>query len=505
MGQGKRYEGGNKINTKKVFGLVVAIIVIVMCIISFQKILTSNNSKLSETDAALGYFPVYTGSKWGVIDSNGNYVINPIYTEMIVIPDNTKDIFICTYDMNLETDTYKVKVVNKNNQEIFTNYDKIELLDNYDSSNNIWYEKNILKVQKEGYYGIINYDGKELLKCEYEQIYTLKNVSNALVIQKNNKVGICNGIGEIIVKPEYKVVYPLGENAKTGYIIVDEEDKYGIINSNKKVIIEPQYKEIKQISNDNLFIVNDGVSKIVDKDNQVILDNVSEEIISINNKNIIVNNANKYNIINLQNETLLDEDYDYLEYIFDNYYVAKKADRYGVINTENQVKIDFNYLSISYRMDAKFLEAENESYETEIYDSQFNYKVKGIINEVNNEVGYIRIRVEDEYKYYNFKFEEKQNNEILLGKTLYLSKKNGKYGFIDKNNNVIVDYIYDDAKEQNAYGYSAVKMNNLWGVIDKMGKVILEPTYELKDNVIIDFINKYYLGQDLNLNYYTDK
>ena len=69
----------------------------------------------------------------------------------------------------------------------------------------------------------------------------------------------------------------------------------------------------------------------------------------------------------------------------------------------------------------------------------------------------------------------------------------------------MVDYIYDDAKEQNSYGYSAVKKDKSWGVIDKMGKLIVEPQYELKNNLIIDFIDKYYLGRDINLNYYTDK
>ena len=28
----------------------------------------------------------------------------------------------------------------------------------------------------------------------------------------------------------------------------------------------------------------------------------------------------------------------------------------------------------------------------------------------------------------------------------------GKYGFVDKNGKVVVDYIYDDATEQNEYG-----------------------------------------------------
>ena len=211
------------------------------------------------------------------------------------------------------------------------------------------------------------------------------------------------------------------------------------------------------------------------------------------------------NIIDLTGNMLLKSDYEYLQYCFDDFYIAKKDNKFGIIDLNENNKIDFKYLSISYREEANFIEAENENFETEIYDSDFNNRVSGIVTEVNTENGYIRMRVGEDYKYYNFKFEEKQNYEILTGKTLYLSKKNGKYGYIDKNKNVIVDYIYDDAKEQNNYGYSAVKVNNLWGVIDKMGKLIVEPKYELKDNLVIDFINKYHLGRDINLNYYTDK
>ena len=88
MGQGRRYEDVNsKINIKKVIGFIIAIIVLIMCIISFQKILSTDNMGSGANDAVLGYFPVYTEGKWGVIDSNGNFVINPIYSEMIVVPD----------------------------------------------------------------------------------------------------------------------------------------------------------------------------------------------------------------------------------------------------------------------------------------------------------------------------------------------------------------------------------------------------------------------------------
>lgn len=37
----------------------------------------------------------------------------------------------------------------------------------------------------------------------------------------------------------------------------------------------------------------------------------------------------------------------------------------------------------------------------------------------------------DDYKYYNFKFEEKPASNLLTSNTLFLSKKDGKYGFVD--------------------------------------------------------------------------
>ena len=124
---------------------------------------------------------------------------------------------------------------------------------------------------------------------------------------------------------------------------------------------------------------------------------------------------------------------------------------------------------------------------------------------MNTENGYMKLKISDEYKYYNFKFEEKNINDILPNNKIYLSKKDGKYGYIDKKGNVVVEYIYDDAKELNKYGFAAVKKDNLWGAIDKEGKVVIEPTYNLENNLKIDFIGKWHFGFDLNMNYYCNE
>ena len=124
---------------------------------------------------------------------------------------------------------------------------------------------------------------------------------------------------------------------------------------------------------------------------------------------------------------------------------------------------------------------------------------------MNQEKGYIELRQNDEYKYYNFKFEEKDVKEILNNNTIYLSKKDGKYGFVDKDGNVVVDYKYDDATEQNEYGYASIKKDGKWGSVDNKGNVVIEPTYDLEDYLMIDFIGNWHLGKDLNMNYYNQE
>ena len=101
--------------------------------------------------------------------------------------------------------------------------------------------------------------------------------------------------------------------------------------------------------------------------------------------------------------------------------------------------------------------------------------------------------------------EEKEIKDVLSANTLYLSKQNGKYGFVDKNGVVIVDYIYDDATEQNEYGYAGIKKDGKWGAIDSTGKVIVNPTYTLSQNTVVSFIARWHLAPDLNANYYTDE
>ena len=502
MSKGKRYETEGQLNYQKVFAVIIALIVLVMFVVIIKNVISQRSEATKESE----YFTIYSADKYGVIDKEGNEVIAPSYQEMIVIPDKEKDVFICTYDINDETGEYKTKALNRKNEEIFTQYEQIEPIENADQNENIWYEDNVLRVKKDGKYGLIDLNGKELLNCEYEEIYALQGIENSLIIVKDGKVGLANNSGSIIVDPNYREIKNLGETYKEGYITITEDGKYGVISTTKKQLLENNYEEIMQVYLPNYYLIREaGALKLIDSSGATILEQGFEEIKSTTSRGVIFTVGGLYGEMSTTGEVLIEAKYQDLKEQKEGIYIAKQNDLYGIIDNEENVKVPFEYTGITYNQEANINIAEDAEYNTSIIDSEFNVKLKGILSEINTEKSYIRMRIDDEYKYYNFKLEEKPNTEILTENTIFLSKKDGKYGYVDKKGNVVVDYTYDDATEQNEYGFASVKKNGVWGSINKEGETVIEPTYNLDNYLVIDFIGKWHLGQDLNMNYYCEQ
>lgn len=494
--RGRRYDNEPKLNLKKVIGVILALAVIVMIVVSIVNIVKTSKDKVEVKKYS--YYTAYQNGKFGVINDEGETVIEPIYNDIVSIPNNSKAIFICTYDVNDTDGTYKTKAINEKNEEILTGYDKIEAIDNYDSKQNIWYEDNILRVSKNGKYGLIDFEGKEVLACDYDEITALKGVKSNIVVKKAGNVGLVNEKGQTIVPVQYKDIIALKEGYKNEYIIINENNQYGVISTSGAVLIEPKYEEAKYLKSSNMFAVKEaGVWKLVNTENgNIIIDGGYDDIIEARPDNIVVVKEGKYGVINANKEEKITPQYEELKYAFSIYYIAKKDGKYGIINLENEEIKPFEYINMSYVEEAGFIQADKSETETVIFDSNLGQKTSGIISEINSDKGYIKVYENNEYKYYNFKFEEKKLADLLTANTLFLSKKDGKYGYIDKTGKVVVDYIYDDATEQNSCGFAAVKKDGAWGSINKIGAISKEPSINLDNSIYIDFIGEWHLSDN---------
>lgn len=503
--RGRRYEEP-KLNLKKVFAVILAIVVVIMFIFMIKGVLFKGNEKGKITSK--DYAVIFQDNKWGVIDSSGNIVIDPSYEEMITIPNSKNDVFLCIYDVNYETGEYKTKVLNSKNEEIFKQYEQIETISNKDANQNIWYEDNVLKTKKDGKYGVINLAGKELAPCQYDAITAIEGIKGVLEVTKDGKKGIINNEGKEIVTAQYTEVMSLAKDSKEGFIVKGEDGKYGVVDYSNQTILETKYDGIEKIHANDMYVVKQaGKQVLIKKDGTEVLNNTGydeiKELLKNVDNGIIYTKNGKYGVMKTTGEVTIAPDYEELKEAKSGLFIAKQSGKYGIIDMQKTAKVEPIYTTISYNEKADLYLAEKEDYQNDIIDNAFVVRQSGILIDIDDEKGYLELKQGEEYKYYNFKFEEKNTTEINTSNTLFKSKKDGKYGFVDKDGKVIVDYQYDDVTEQNSYGYAGIKKDGKWGSINNKGEVVQEPTYNLEDYLKIDFIGRWHLGKDINMNYYN--
>ena len=505
MSRGRRFDDEPKLNMKKVFATVLAFVVIILIIISIKNLFTKEKIT-QEVAVQTTYFTIFNNNKYGVIDNKGNVIVKPTYNEMIIIPEKTEPLFICTYNVNYENNTFETKVLNASNSEILTEYNKVQAVEN-SSLTDIWYENNVLIYEVNGLKGLIKFDGTKITEPIYNSIYALDGIEKTIIIEKDGLKGIVNSeMGLIIVEPKYSEIITLNKiSADNGYI-VNENGKYGIISGNGKLVLESNYTEIQQVASSELFVVNNGNGfKVVNTIAEVVIDGGFDKVIEIHGDKFVIEKNSKYGIILKDGTEQVPVQYEDLKFAQDKYYIAKKDSKYGIISEDNVVCTEFKYNYIVKTNNTNFYQAENADNTTDIINSNFEVKLSNIIiSELNEEKGYLRIRENGTYNYYNFNFEKKENRDVLTTSTLFLVKdSNGKYGYVNKNNELIVNYQYDDAKEQNQYGYCVVKKDGLWGVLASDGTVVLKPSKNLDNYLYIDFISTWHLHEDTSLNIYV--
>ena len=507
MATGRRYDAEPKLNISKVIAVVIALVVVLMLIISIVNSLNKSNkkNKKEEISVTTTYFSAYKDNKWGVIDNNGNEIITPQYDEMVIIPNKEKDLFFVFENQNYDEKTYTTKVLNKNKEEVLSQFTNVEPIQNSLNASSIWYEQDILKYKTDNGYKIINFNGEEISSSVYENVYSLSGVENSIIVEANGVKGLVNGsTNQIVLQCSYsdiQTLLPL--DYSKGYIVTNTNNLKGIIDANSKIIFECKYEDIAHFTgNDRYYVKENGTWKVIDNQGNTVIENPS--VVNIENDYLIVNNNGQYGILDITGKTIIEPSYQLIEPSFTGIFIAKKDDKFGLIDVSNNSIIDFKYTAMSYRKEASFIEADKENLMTDIIDTTGKVALSDvIISELNKDVGYIRVRIGDDYKYYNLKFEEKNLHELVPTKTLYLVKKDGKYGYENKEGKLVVDAIYDDATEQNIYGYCAIKQNGLWGSLKADGSIVVKPSINMDNNLVIDFISDWHLFEDSLINTYV--
>lgn len=448
---------------KKIIDLIqkykiqILTIIIILLLIPIVKITMNNlnkNYKVENVNKEK-YFVLLSGNKIGVIDEKGETVINPEYYE-IHIPNPSKPIFVCYYDYNEETGNCRTKVINEKGTELFTKYNHIDTININGIETTMPYEKNLLKYQDKGKFGLIDLEGKQITQAIYDEIDGLSCKEGELLVKQSGKYGVINNKGAELIKNKYDYIsgdeyytqehgyqlsgYIIGEKTNNGY-------RYGYMNSKQKILLNTDYSEMIRIGNIQNQDTDKNIFIIARKNGQCGL---------IKNK-----------------KTIIEFRYQDIEYSgIQDLFLIIRGTKTGLANSKGKVILNTRYDEILVNDDYIYTIDNNK----EVY-----YNLKG------EEIESSTIKVED-----TVQGEEENVVANLVNPTLIPKEKDGKWGFVDKNSQLKVDYIYDEVTEVNKYGYAGVKRDGKWGSIDEKGNVIQEPLYNLDELDEINFIGKYY-------------
>lgn len=413
-------------NKKKLIILIVGIVVIIgiiSLIIFFSK--RSKYVYDIEQVSNIEYNTININNRYGVIDGKGNIVIEPNY-DVIQIPNPSKPIFICMSNYNTETKEYQTKVLNDKKEQILTGYESVQAIPTETTADGIPFEKTVLKYKKDGKYGLINLNGKEITKPIYDEISAVTYKEGMLFVKQEGKVGIININGVQVVDVEYDNItvdnyYDVDSKyQKTGFIVCKVQDdgyRYGYINYKGDTVLKTEYTEIERVNE----IENDkNVYIIAYKDGQAGLLKNNKKILNFEYEDIIYNSYNKV-------------------------YIVKRNGKQGIANEKGDIIIEPKYTNITFG--GIYINATEEG-KNKVLDLNGNEITNGYISKVPTSDGEHSIVYDNE----------------------------GIYKIIDNNGNVVVDKNYTNIEEINN-NYYIVASNTNNGIIDLTGKSLVELKY----------------------------
>ena len=553
---------------KKIIILIVILLIVIAVAVGITMYLNNQryNYELSEiSNDQIQYYKLEQDGKYGVIDREGNIVVEPVYST-IDIPNPTLPVFIKS------DDGQNFSAIDNNGNNILTGYESVEAISINNISSNIPYEKTVLKYKQGGLYGLIDMQGNKITDNIYNSITNIDYKEGNLKVEQNGQYGVINIKGTTIIKPEYESIIADGyydeetKYERAGFILrikTDDGYKFGYADRKGKIILEPLYNEISritEITGDDIFLITAnngryGVVKngkevlkndftdinfdqnnnllILQKDNSwgvvdlegnnivpidydniiiggkyinaqkgedtLIFDasgnNIDTDILSYNQVNdkyaIVIDKNNNYNIVDNAGNKKLNENYTYIEYLNNDEFIVTINGKTGIINGEGNTIIEVNYNAIQQIDDTNALQAvDSKNNRTDIIDKDMQIH-EGIENAyISKETNYIKLYSETDVKYYNLDGKEITYKEIAPNNSIYADKKDGKWGLVDSNGNVVVNYEYDMVTEQNG-NVAGVKKDGKWQIVDTKGQLVSDNAYTLSW-VNVTFLGKYY-------------
>lgn len=296
-------------------------------------------------------------------------------------------------------------------------------------------------------YGYINSEGKEVIPCQYKMALPFSEDLAAVKDKKTDKWGYINKKGEIVIPFQYR--YP--RSFTEGYAFVEkEENKWSYIDTKGKNIIpwDDYFTGYNFFVNGLAQIKSGGKYGFINYNGKIVIPCIFDHASYFYGKYAVVEKDKNYGVINREGKYVINPTYSWISSIVDSYVFVKNNNLNGVVDISGKQIIPCEYSSIiKYAGDNIFIVRTADK------------------NGLNQKFGFKHANGQDVTKY---EYDEAYGFKLGLASV----KKDGKWGFINKEGDVVIPFDYDDSRDFEDDGMAFVMLGGLWASIDTNGNIL---------------------------------
>ncbi|OPZ92388.1 MAG: KWG Leptospira [Firmicutes bacterium ADurb.Bin419] len=413
---------------KRIFAILCVFLTFTGC--NFTQDKKMNNIEVKSTDINKDYFVFpekntsffSSETKYGYMNSLGEIIISPYFK----YAEDFSDGF--------------ARVQTGEGYGIIDKSGKYVLMPHYSNCN---YLGNGLIAYKTDKWGIKDYSGKDLIKPEYDEIYSFSEELAA--VKLGDKWGFIGTDGTLKIKPEFDLV----NSFCNGLSNIKVNSKWGLIDTSGKVIVEPKYDNKLQVSDDLILLQGDNYKwGYLDKLGNKVIDYIYEKADYFGEGFAAVYVSGKWGYINKQGNFEIEPCFEEAKRFRQGLARVKKDNKYFYINKKGEMikETGMDYTGMF----------------------EFNEGMAAIIN--NHKYGFINEKMEtivepkyDEYKDFSEGF-------AVVGEKISGSY-DSVYGYIDKEGKWLVEPSFTEA-ESFKEGLAKVWKSGKMGYIDNKGNIV---------------------------------
>lgn len=255
----------------------------------------------------------------------------------------------------------------------------------------------------------------------------------------------------------------------------ENNPKIGYMDRSGKIIVKPSLNMGSDFYNNYANIIKDSIFGYINKEGKEILLKKYDNTFFYYGNTGIAKKHGKYGLINRKGDSLTGFDYTMINLFGFNHFKAHTKDKKSWIFDKKGNIIFKNDLNLNIQ--SNYFESDSAFVYQKTIDGR---KLKGLINLKG------KVLIEPKFKEIYF----------INDKEFYAVKNNNKWGFIDKMGNEVIPLIYDKIGFNINDDLIPVQKKGKWGFINRKNKVkipfIYDEAYAFIDNLAFVKKGNYY-------------